>query len=506
MLQVAEVNYIKFRADKEDSSYAEIARQVQRDPRTVKKYAEKEDWNSNKEQKQKRKARVMDPVKPIIDQWLREDLKKKKKYRRTAKRIYELLKEKHNFTGSDRSVRRYVSQRKKELLEEYKCSLPLEAKPGTAQVDFGETPFIYQGRIVNLHYLVLSFPNSNTFYFQVFEGENQECFLEGLKRIFNHLGGVPRAIRFDNLSAGVKKILPDGKRELTEQFQKFIWHYNFQPEFCNPGKGNEKGHIESMVKYVRNNFLLPEPNINDLEAYNETLWKLAEDDRYRKHYKKDIMLSEIFEEDKKALLVLPTKEYNACSYEKVKANNYGKVNVDKKIYSTSPRFAQRNVWVKKTYNKVEILDEDYNRVVTHPRLYGHKKESMIWPPYLKLMAKRPMAIKYTSFYRQLPVDWQDYLTKCTREEKQAALRLLAELLKERDLNCATKALMAASKYGHPSTDSIKQVFVQIVKGRGLQKPLNYAPPSLPAMPVINRGLKQYDDWMQKRGVQNGAAD
>lgn len=47
----------------------------------------------------------MDPVKSIVDQWLLEDLGKKKKFRRTAKRIYTLLVSEHGFQGSDRTVR-----------------------------------------------------------------------------------------------------------------------------------------------------------------------------------------------------------------------------------------------------------------------------------------------------------------------------------------------------------------------------------------------------------------
>src|SRR5690606_15232699 len=79
--------------------------------------------------KQKRKAPVMDPVKPILDKWVKEDLGKKKKYRRTAKRMYTMLKEQHNFKGSYRSVRRYVQERKEELLEELETAvLPLETR------------------------------------------------------------------------------------------------------------------------------------------------------------------------------------------------------------------------------------------------------------------------------------------------------------------------------------------------------------------------------------------
>ena len=45
MLAVAEINYIRHEANKKDNSYAEIARRIGRDPRTVKKYAEKEDFS-----------------------------------------------------------------------------------------------------------------------------------------------------------------------------------------------------------------------------------------------------------------------------------------------------------------------------------------------------------------------------------------------------------------------------------------------------------------------------
>ncbi len=246
MLEVTDIKYIRKEVNKKGCSYSDVARRTNTDYRTVKKYADQEQFDpSHKKGKPKKHqpAPVMDPVKPTIDKWLKDDMKKKKKYRRTAKRIWQLLKE-SGFKGSERSVRNYVSRRKKELLDEgEEASLPLESKPGTAQVDFGEGPFIREGKTIDLPYLVLSFPRSNGFYFQVFESQNQECFLEGLKRFFDKMNGVPRSIRFDNLSPAVKKILADGKRELTEGFQAFALHYGFDYEFCNPGAGNEKGHV-----------------------------------------------------------------------------------------------------------------------------------------------------------------------------------------------------------------------------------------------------------------------
>lgn len=241
MLQVDEIKYIRNEVNSKGHSYSDVARRTNTDYRTVKKYADMDEFQPKKRKKKRQPAPVMDPVKDLVDQWLKEDMKKKKKYQRTAKRIWQLLQKEVAFNGSDRAVRSYVSKRKKELLEESdQAALPLVSKPGDAQVDFGEAPFKVEGKVVDLPYLVMSFPYSNAFLVQVFESENQDCFLEGLKRFFNHLDGVPRRIRFDNLSPAVKKVLAYGERELTEGFKRFALHYGFESNSVIPVLGMKK--------------------------------------------------------------------------------------------------------------------------------------------------------------------------------------------------------------------------------------------------------------------------
>ncbi|CAM5359630.1 MULTISPECIES: IS21 family transposase [Niallia] len=496
MLAVAEINYIRHEVNIKDSNYSEIAQRIGRDRRTVKKYAEQDDFSPVENIKQDRPSPVMDPIKHIVDEWLIEDFKQKRKFRRTAKRIWEQLKEEFDFKGSDRTVRNYISHRKKELLNEAnQAALSLESKPGSAQVDFGEAPFKYQGEQITLPYLVLSYPYSNSFYFQVFPAQNKECFLEGLKRIFHHMGGVPRTIRFDNLSAAVKKVLPNGERQLTEEFQNFVLHYGFESEFCNPNSGNEKGHVEAMVKYVRNNYLLPGLHVLNLDELNKTLWEKAEKDRERKHYEKESFISQLFEEDRKAFLVLPSKEYQCIRYETVKADKYGYIKVEKNLYSTSPRYALNKVLIRISYNSIDILTDDYQLVVSHPRLYGQYRKSINWQPYLNLMAKRPMALKYTSFYEQLPQEWQTYFNSCTSSEKSEALKLLGTVMKDYDFSKITEALKIASEHGHPSVESIKQVFYQLINGRGIREEVHLQK-SLPIMPEATRGLQHYNQLLK----------
>lgn len=61
--------------------------------------------------------------------------------------------------------------------------------------------------------------------------ENQECFLEAMKQVFEQMGGVPQRIWFDNLSAAVVHIEKQGQRQLTDMFRRFCAHYRFEAVF-----------------------------------------------------------------------------------------------------------------------------------------------------------------------------------------------------------------------------------------------------------------------------------
>ncbi len=111
MLEMTQINYIKFLREKEDLSITEIASKLEINWRTAKKYAE-ENFDTENKVKQKRDKPVMGPYFNLIRAWLEEDLRMPKKQRRTAKKIYNQLKELTNFEGSYRSVRLYVRKLK----------------------------------------------------------------------------------------------------------------------------------------------------------------------------------------------------------------------------------------------------------------------------------------------------------------------------------------------------------------------------------------------------------
>lgn len=142
---------------------SEIAREQKVDRKTVRKFINQDDWN----EPVRRQARVsskLEAFKPVIDGWLEEDKRRRRKQRHTAKRIWQRLRAEYaeeGFDASYRTVAAYVSGRRADIYRESSAALPLVHRAGEAQADFGEADFIENGTHYHGAYLVVTFPASN---------------------------------------------------------------------------------------------------------------------------------------------------------------------------------------------------------------------------------------------------------------------------------------------------------------------------------------------------------
>ena len=111
-----DIKYIKRLHEKEGLSIREIMRRTGYHYETVRKYLDMEDFNEPLYPPRKATS-LLDPLKPVIDSWLQEDLKAPRKQRHTAKRVFERLQEEYPelLEVKLRTVQYYVSQKKKEL-------------------------------------------------------------------------------------------------------------------------------------------------------------------------------------------------------------------------------------------------------------------------------------------------------------------------------------------------------------------------------------------------------
>lgn len=469
---MAQKEYIKHLYEVEEKSANEIAKITGFNYRTVQKYAYKEDWREEElPDLNPESYPVLGPYIPTIDGWLEADRKVPRKQRHTAMRIYDRLREEERYQGSYCSVKRYVSKKKRSMKLASEGYLPLAQPDGHGQVDFGEMLYYdAQGREHKGYGLTISFPCSNKGYTQAFPSQNQECLLEGMKRIFEHIGGVPPRLRFDNMSTAVAQVLEGNERVLTEGFLRFKLHYRFEADFCNPASGNEKGHVENKVGYTRRNAFVPVPTITSFEEFNERLWEWCEKDAEREHYKHKLPIQELWEKEKDSLLPLPEHSYQVYRYTVLTVNKYGFATVDTNKYGLSPTLAGEKVQAKIFCDHVEFY-YDHHLAGKYRRSYGSQEEICDWTQYLETLVRKPGAVEHTRFFRQMPEQWQQLLSQSRGKERRSALQLLNEIVKDGNAELCEDALALAGENGRTDADSIRQCYYMISKKEFRPQPL-----------------------------------
>jgi transposase len=162
-------------------------------------------------------------------------------------------------------VKDYVRQQRRQAQEMF---VPLVHPPGHGQADFGEAQVVIGGVEETAHFLAVDLPHSDACFVQAYPAETTEAFCEGHNAAFGFFGGVPQTMLYDNTKLAVARILGDGRRQRTRVFAELQSHYLFADRFGRPGKGNDKGHVEGVVGYVRRNFFVPIPRADSYEALN----------------------------------------------------------------------------------------------------------------------------------------------------------------------------------------------------------------------------------------------
>jgi transposase len=170
---------------------------------------------------------AIDAYAAVIEGWLLADRLVPRKQRHTARRVWQRLVAEHGAVVSEVTVSRYVARRRAELgLDRVEVAVPQQHLPGAeAEVDFGEFYAGVAGVMVKLWMFVLRLSCSGRAFHVAFATQAQEAFLEGHVLAFEHFGGVPGRIRYDNLKPAVIRVLKGRDRAEAERFVALRSHY-----------------------------------------------------------------------------------------------------------------------------------------------------------------------------------------------------------------------------------------------------------------------------------------
>ena len=113
--------------------------------------------------------------------------------------------------------------------------------------------------------------HSRAFAVRGYPLQTHEMLFDALTQAFRVLGGVPRRGIFDNMRTAVDRIGLGKARQVNARFAAMASHYLFEPDFCNPASGWEKGQVEKNVQDARRRLWQPIPSFPDLDALNAWL-------------------------------------------------------------------------------------------------------------------------------------------------------------------------------------------------------------------------------------------
>jgi transposase len=355
---------------------------------TLQKMLQHEEPPGYRKQRERTKP-VLGPYVAMIHEILEADKSAPPKQRHTAKRIFERLCEK-GYCGGRTVVQEAVRRWQQRSAEVF---MPLAHPPGEAQVDFGEATVLYRGQARKVAMFVMSLPFSDAVFCQIFPRECTETFQEGHRRAFEFFGGVPKRITYDNTKIAVVKVIQKRGGEFTREFLRLKSHYLFEYHCCLVRRANEKGHLEGLVGYSRRNFLVPVPNFDDFELYNEDLAEACRRELQRKVRGKGGTKAELLEDDRLALLPLPPRPFEARRVEVCGANSLSLVRFDRNDYSVPTAYAHHTVVAVGGIEQVRFVVQDQ---VVAEHLRDWDKENVHYNPvhYLALLERKPGALDF----------------------------------------------------------------------------------------------------------------
>ncbi len=341
-----------------------------------------------------RPAPKMDQWKPVIAGWLAEDQKWPRKQRHTARRVWQRLVSEHGADVGESTVRRYVKAvREGQTFPLTDVTVPQHHRLGSkGECDFGEAKVVLAGIPTDVSLFLMRLSASGRGFCRAYLNETQDVFLDGHVRAFDHFGGVPATVSYDNLKSAVTKVLKGRDRIESDRFVALRSHYGFESWFCQPGPdgAHEKGGVEGEVGRFRRNHLVPVPHVETIDELNELIAAAMTTDDARFIAHRRITVGEHFELEAPALKPLPVEAFDATAISSHRVDTKSRVCVRQAYYSVPARFVRRRVDVRVSAESIEVLD-GATVVARHRR--GRKGDQVLaLDHYLDVMARKPGAL------------------------------------------------------------------------------------------------------------------
>jgi hypothetical protein len=280
-------------------------------------------------------------------------------------------------------------------------------------------------------------------------------------------------------------------------------HDVFEPEFCNPAAGWEKGQVEKNVQDARSRLWQVMPVFRDLDELNQwledrcvALWAETA------HQTSPGSIADVWAAEKPTLMALPPAFDGFVEHSK-RVSPTCLITFERSRYSVPASFANRRVSLH-VYPDRLVMGAEGQTVCTHDRIIerSHHKPGRViydWRHYLAVIQRKPGALRNGAPFTEMPEAFrrlQDHMLR-----KQGGDREMVDILSlvlHHDEDAVLCVVELALEAGVPTKTHIPNLLHRLVDRKQTDLPEVDPPDALTLETAPKANVDRYDNLRQAR--------
>jgi transposase len=436
-----------------------------------------------------------------LTNWLFRESRRHRKQRRTAKQLYRDLLV-LGYTGSYDRVAAFARQWRQTQQEAARTSgrhayVPLQFAPGEAfQFDWSEDWVRINGVSIKLQIAHFKLSYSRAFFLRAYLSQSHEMLFDAHYHAFSAFGGIPERGIYDNMKTAVDKIGRGKQRQINKRFYAMVSHYLFEPEFCNPASGWEKGQVEKAVQDARHGLWYDPPPFKSLPELNQwleerclELWQENAHPEFRAR-----SLAQCLEDERPQMMPVPVAFDGFIEHSK-RVSSTCLITFEHNRYSVPASFANRVISLR-VYPARLVIVAETQVVSEHVREFNRDKRLgrtlYDWRHYLSVVQRKPGALRNGAPFLELPDSFRQLQTRLLKrpggDREMVDILALVLLHDERRVE---QAIAQALESGEPSKQHVLNCLSRLEEPLRPQ-PLK-PPPALTLVTEPQANTARYDN-------------
>ena len=444
----------------------------------------------------------LDPFAEKLAGWLKTEAGKSRKQRRTLKQMHADLVA-LGFTGSYNRVAAFARNWRTDRQREQQTTgrgtfVPLSFRPGEAfQFDWSEDYGHLADERTKLQMAHIKLSHSRAFLLRAYPLQTHEMLFDAHWHAFRVFGGVPERGIYDNMKTAVDRVGRGKERQVNLRFLAMANHYVFEPEFCNPAAGWEKGQVEKNVQDSRHQVLQEMPGFPDLAMMNAWLeQRCLEVWQETPHGTLPGTIADVWAEERAALMPLPPAFDGFIELSK-RVSPTCLISFERNRYSVPASFANRPVSLRIYPDRLVVAAEG-NILCEHGRVFqrNHKQPPRTiydWRHYLAVLQRKPGALRNGAPFAELPPAFRQLQEQMLRKPggDREMVDILALVL-QHDEQAVLTAVELALAEGVATKTHVLNLLHRLVDGKVIGGPPLDTPQALALRREPKANVERYD--------------